>query len=70
MSKKNPNNKWIDSNGELNEELFVKSDFDWSTYKGEVYITPDWIRNPEKYPELIKRLREYGRVWTEGLKKK
>ena len=54
---------WLDSGN------FVESDFDWSTYEGPVYLTPDWVRHPERYPELMERMSEFGKLWTEGLKK-
>ena len=52
--------KWLDSDGNLNEDMFVEGSFP-KDYQGPVYVTPDWVRHPEKYPELMKRLE----VWAE-----
>ena len=38
-------------------------------YDGPVYATPDWVRHPERYPELMARMQEWGKKWNEGLKK-
>lgn len=54
---------WLDSNGELNEELFRKGTFP-EDYKGPVYATPDWVRHPERYPELMARMQEWGKKWN------
>ena len=60
--------EWLDSVGNLNPDLFVEGpDVDWSEV--EVYATPDWVRHPERYPELMKRLQELGDKWSEGLRK-
>ena len=34
---------------------------------GPGYGTPDWVRHPERYPELMERLRETAQeLWPEG----
>jgi len=68
MSKDSDKFEWLDSNGELNEAIFRESTFP-RDYKGEIYVTPDWIRHPEKYPEIIDRMKEFGEWWSEELKK-
>ena len=41
--------EWIDSDGNLNPEVFVESDFDWSTYEGPVYHTHNTAIAWEEY---------------------
>ena len=45
-----------------------KENFNWvdsgnfaENYDGPVYATPDWVRHPDRYPELTKRLGELAR---------
>ena len=38
---------------------------DWSQV--EIYPTPDWVRHPERYPELMERLEELGEKYRELL---
>lgn len=54
--------EWLDSNGEVNESLFREGTFP-KDYDGPVYVTPDWIRHPERYPELTERMSESTRGW-------
>ena len=51
---------WLDS---ANYGTFPKD------YDGPVYYTPDWVRHPERYPELMERLREGFRELYSGEKK-
>ena len=62
MSDKKEKIDWLDAGN------FVEGTFP-EDYKGEVYATPDWVRHPERYPELMKRLQELGDKWSEGLRK-
>ena len=39
---------------------------DWSEVT--VYPTPDWVRHPERYPELMERMQELGTKWSELLR--
>ena len=51
--------KWTDSDGNLNPDIFrSNSEIDWSSV--EVYPTPEWVRHPERYPERMKRMQEWG----------
>jgi len=45
---------WLDSS---NYGTFPKD------YEGPVYGTPDWVRHPERYPELMERMKEWGSKW-------
>lgn len=60
--------EWIDSDGNLNPDVFVEGTFP-KDYKGEIYVTPDWIRNPHKYPEIVKRIEEWGKKFREEQEK-
>jgi len=61
MSKKEDKLDWLfDSN---NLGTFPED------YDGPVYGTPDWVRHPERYPELMDRMKKWSGLWTEGLKK-
>ena len=63
--------EWLDSDGNLNPDIFWSdSDIDWEELKKHAYFTPDWIRHPERYPELMKRTEEFDKQWREGLKKR
>jgi len=53
---------WLDSAN------FVEGTFP-KDYDGPVYATPDWIRRPERYPELTERMSEYLKGWLEESKK-
>ena len=53
---------WLDSAN------FVEGTFP-KDYQGEIYATPDWVRHPEKYPEIMERMEEFGKIWSEELKK-
>lgn len=62
MSKKEDKFDWLDSS---NFGTFDEANF------GPMYGTPDWVRHPERYPELMERLRKAAEeVWAEELKKK
>ena len=39
-------------------------------YDGPVYVTPEWVRHPERYPELLDRLSKFGKKWSELLEEK
>ena len=60
MSKKEDKFDWMDSsNVGTVDEVNV----------GPMYGTPDWVRHPERYPELMDRLSKFAQeVWSEGLK--
>lgn len=60
MSKEKDKLDWL----ELVDSGTFPTDF-----PGPVYATPDWVRHPERYPELMARMQEWGKKWTEGLKK-
>ena len=61
MSKDKENLDWLDfSNVGTFDEVNV----------GPMYGTPDWVRHPERYPELMERMKEFGKLWTDGLKEK
>ena len=65
MAKKKT--EWLDSDGNLNPDIVWSEDnVDWSSMT--VFPTPDWVRHPERYPELMKRMEEFGKQWREGLK--
>ena len=66
MAKKK--NNWLDSDGNLNPDIFwsPNEEIDWSSV--EIYPTPEWVRHPERYPELMRRMEEFGKQWREGLK--
>ena len=59
MSKKEDKLEWL----ELDTGTFP------TDYPGPVYSTPDWVRHPERYPELMARMSDWAKKWTEGLKK-
>ena len=64
MAKKKT--EWLDSDGNLNPDVFWSdSEIDWSSM--EIYETPDWVRHPERYPERMNRMEEFGKKWREGL---
>jgi len=50
--------KWDSSN--------YAENVDWSEVT--TYPTPDWVRHPERYPELMERMQEFGTKWSELLK--
>ena len=65
MSKKEDKLDWLQL---LDSDNFVPFD---ELKVGPMYGTPDWVRHPERYPELMERLSEMAReIWSEGLKKK
>lgn len=43
----------------------AEANIDWSSV--EVYATPDWVRHPERYPEIMKRMEELGEKYRELL---
>ena len=63
MSKKKEKFDWLDSAN------YKEGTFDM--HSREVWATPDWVRHPERYPELTKRLGELAReLWHEEEEKK
>ena len=59
---------WLDSDGNLNPDNFWSdSNIDWEELKKHAYITPDWVRHPERYPELMKRMQEWHEKYKELL---
>jgi len=61
MSKDSNKFDWLSDN-------FVEGTFP-KDFPGPVYDTPDWVRHPERYPELMERMSEFGKFWSEELKK-
>ncbi len=56
--------EWLDSDGNLNPDIFWSdNDIDWEELKKHAYITPDWVRHPERYPELMERMQENAKKW-------
>ena len=57
MSKKKDKLDWL----ELDSGTFP------TDYAGPMYGTPDWVRHPERYPELMKRMSEVAQeVWSDS----
>ena len=63
MSKKEDKLDWLEL---LDSDTAATCD---EVNVGPMYGTPDWVRHPERYPELMERMKEFGKLWTEGLKK-
>ena len=61
MSKKEDKLDWLEL---LDSNNFVPTD---EVYVGPMYGTPDWVRHPERYPELMERLRKAAQeLWQPG----
>ena len=63
MSKKKEKLDWLELLDSDNAGTFDEVN------AGPMYGTPDWVRHPERYPELMARMQEWGKKWNLGEKK-